>query len=304
MTEVNVRVTVGTRALMNESGVVLSDDDEKKAAALETSGKTCLFMHVCAVDDQGEDSSEGNTNVAGLIAVADTVRPEAASSISALEALGVEVWMVTGDNERTARAIAAQVGITPSRVMAEVKPADKANQVRALQHENGDTATRRFVAMVGDGINDSPAIAAADLGVAIGAGTDVAIEAADVVLMRSDLRCVHTALHLSRATFRRIQLNLIFSLGYNALGIPVAAGVLYPWLGVRLPPELAALAMALSSVSVVLSSLMLKRYRDPFLTEGLPEDKDRESTSGGVNVVEPKLPRTMEVMEIEMERSL
>jgi Cu+-exporting ATPase len=162
------------------------------------------------------------------------------------------------------------VGI--SNVMAELKPEDKASQIARLQH--GPGGRRNRVAMVGDGVNDAPALAQADLGVALGTGSDVAVEAAGVVLMTSDLRGVAIALDLSRFVFARIRLNMAFSLGFNALGIPIAAGALFPWLHSRLPPEVAALAMALSSVSVVTSSLLLRLYRPPSLRSAGPESEE------------------------------
>lgn len=169
--------------------------------------------------------------------------------------MAVEVHMLTGDNWRTAQAIGERLGI--SHVKAELLPGEKADVVRKLQ------ATGKVVAMVGDGINDSPALAAADLGVAIGSGTDVAVEAANYVLMRNDLEDVLAALDLSRSTFRRIKLNYAWAMGYNIVMIPVAAGVLYPATHIAMPPWLAGAAMVLSSVSVVCSSLLLQNYQRP-----------------------------------------
>merc|ERR1712176_950901 len=189
------------------------------------------------------------------IAVADTVKENSLKAIQKLHDMGIEVAMITGDNKRTAEAIAKQVGI--DRVLSEVLPEDKASEVKKLQDEG------RKVAMVGDGINDAPALAQADVGIAIGTGTEIAAEAADVVLMQGHVKDVCAAIDLSRIIFRRIRINYLWALLYNSLGIPIAAGVFYPIVQVRLPPELAALAMALSSISVVLSSLALKLYKVP-----------------------------------------
>jgi len=189
----------------------------------------------------------------GIVAVADVLKPEARAAVDGLRALGIEVAMLTGDTRLTAEAIAREAGI--ERVLAEVLPEQKAAEIKRLQE--GD----RLVAMVGDGINDAPALAQADVGIAMGSGTDVAIEAADITLMRGDLRGVVTAVELSRRTIRIIKENLAWAFGYNIVLVPVAAGMLYPIWGVLLSPILAGLAMALSSVSVVANSLRLKRFR-------------------------------------------
>jgi P-type Cu+ transporter len=191
----------------------------------------------------------------GVIGLADTVKPGAADAVARLQRSGVEVWMLTGDRRETAQAVGAEVGIGPDRIVAEVLPADKAAAVTRLQ------AAGATVAMVGDGINDAPALAQADLGIAIGTGADVAIQASDVTIVGDDLGAVPSAVRLSRATMRTIRQNLAWAFGYNVLLIPVAAGLLYPLAGLLLTPALAAGAMALSSVSVVLNSLRLRGFR-------------------------------------------
>jgi Cu+-exporting ATPase len=191
-------------------------------------------------------------NLAGMLHISDPLKAEAAPAIRALEAQGLEVWLVTGDARVTAEAVARQVGLPLERVRAEVLPGDKAAVIEALQSEG------RRVAMVGDGINDAPALAQADLGVAIGTGADVAIEASDITLVGGDPRLVASAIELSRATVRTIRQNLFWAFAYNVLLIPIAMGVLYPFTGITLSPALAAAAMALSSVSVVSNSLRLR----------------------------------------------
>ena len=212
------------------------------ARTLAQQGKTALYF-------------ARENHLLGLIAVADVVKPDSAAAIAALRSAGREVVLLTGDNETTARAIARQVGV--ERVLAQVLPADKADCVAKLQKEG------RCTAMVGDGINDAPALARADVGLAIGAGTDIAIESADVVLMRSSLWDIVTATELSRSVIRNIRQNLFWAFIYNAIGIPVAAGVLYPALGITLNPMIAAAAMSLSSVCVVTNALRLRLWKGP-----------------------------------------
>ena len=229
-------VLLGTLKLLGERGVEVAGI-EADVARLQGEGKTAM-----AVAADGE--------VLGVIAVADTVKPTSREAVAALKAQGIEVAMLTGDNRRTAEAIASEVGIT--RVLAEVLPQDKAGEVQRLQAEG------RVVAMVGDGINDAPALAQADVGIAMGTGTDVAMEAADLTLMRGDLRSVGQAIQLSKATMRTIRWNLFWAFIYNVILIPVAAGALFPWTGWQLSPILAAAAMAFSSVFVVSNSLRLR----------------------------------------------
>ena len=195
-----------------------------------------------------------NGVLAGIVGITDSVKPEAVATMNALVSMGITPYMMTGDNKQTAAAVAREIGI--KNVFAEVLPVDKARKVEQLQKAG------HVAAMVGDGINDSPALAVADVGIAIGAGTDIAIEAADMVLVKNDLRDVVAAIDLSKATFSRIQLNYVWAMIYNIVGIPVAAGLLMPF-GFRIPPVAAGMAMAFSSVSVVLSSLALKFYRKP-----------------------------------------
>src|SRR5438874_11215010 len=192
-----------------------------------------------------------NGRAIGLIAVADRVRATSREAIAELKQLGIQVAMLTGDNRRTGEAVGRELGI--DRVFAEVQPSDKANYVKQLQGEG------RFTAMVGDGVNDAPALAQADLGIAIGAGTGVAIETAEVVLMRSDPLDVLAAIHLSKATVRKMKENLFWAAIYNVIAIPVAAGVLYPSFGIMLRPEFGALAMSASSITFVSNALLLRR---------------------------------------------
>ncbi len=232
-------VLVGNARLLQGTGVDLAGLPEK-ASALAAAGKTAMLV---AVDGQA----------AGLVAATDPVKDDSAAAVAALQHLGLDVVMLTGDARRTAEAVGRQVGIT--RVLAEVRPEDKAGEVARLQAEG------RRAGMVGDGINDAPALAQADVGLAIGTGTDVAIEAADVTLMSGSLAGVPTAVRLSRATMRNIRQNLVLAFGYNTIGIPIAAGLLYPFFGIVLSPVIAAAAMALSSLSVVTNASRLRRAR-------------------------------------------
>lgn len=235
------QVIMGNIKLMNDKGI----DPEwfkEEAERLSDNGKTPMYITV-------------DGKIAGIIAVADTLKPYSKEAVSAFHNLGLEVAIITGDNERTARAIARQVGI--DRVFADVLPENKAEMVKKLQDE------KKIVAMVGDGINDAPALAQADVGIAIGTGTDVAMEASDITLISGDLRAIVTSIALSRATIRNIKQNLFWAFFYNTALIPVAAGVLYPFFGFLLNPMLAAAAMGLSSISVVSNALRLRWFKPP-----------------------------------------
>ncbi|MEF8795237.1 MAG: heavy metal translocating P-type ATPase [Salinivenus sp.] len=233
------RVAVGAARLMEQIDIAIDTEDENAADRLADAAKTPLYV---AVDGE----------VAAVVAVADPIKESTPAALDALHNLGIEVAMITGDDERTARAIARELGI--DRVQAEVLPDEKAQAVKDFQAE-GQT-----VAFVGDGINDAPALAQADVGIAIGTGTDVAIESGDIVLMAGDLRGVPNAVHLSRATLRNIKQNLFWAFAYNTLLIPVAAGILYPAFGLLLSPALAALAMVFSDLFVVGNALRLRRF--------------------------------------------
>ncbi|MCD2346925.1 heavy metal translocating P-type ATPase [Clostridium guangxiense] len=240
--EVNIdgkKVLLGNKKLMDKRNIGLKDLSEV-SDKLAAEGKTPMYE---AIDGE----------ISGIVVVADTVKENSKKAIERLHNMGIEVAMITGDNRRTAEAIAKQVGI--DRVLAEVLPEDKASEVRKIQDEG------RKVAMVGDGINDAPALAQADIGMAIGSGTDVAIESADIVLMRSDLIDVATAIDLSKKTIKNIKENLFWAFGYNTLGIPVAMGILYLFHGPLLNPIIAALAMSFSSVSVLTNALRLKGFK-------------------------------------------
>jgi Cu+-exporting ATPase len=229
---------LGNLKLMEDNGVDL-DGLRVEMERLANEGKTPMVV-------------ARNHSAAGIVAVADTLKPNSREAVEALQRMGLEVIMITGDNERTGKAVAAQMGI--KRVFAEVLPWEKSRQVKKLQEEG------KVVAMVGDGINDAPALAQADVGIAIGTGTDVAMESSDITLITGDLRAVVTAIQLSKRTIRTIRQNLFWAFFYNILGIPIAAGILYPFWGILLNPMIAS-AMAMSSVSVVSNSLRLRRFR-------------------------------------------
>jgi P-type Cu+ transporter len=235
-------VLIGNLKLMNRENITLGSLEEE-SRSLADDGKTPMFIAL-------------NGKAAGIIAVADTVKEDSAEAIKALQGLGIEVVMITGDNRRTAEAIARKVGVT--RVLAEVLPEDKAKNVQQLQAEG------KKVAMVGDGINDAPALAQADVGLAIGTGTDVAIEASDITLIKGSLKGVVTAIEVSRATMTNIYQNLVGAFFYNVLGIPVAMGVLFPFFGLLLSPLIAGAAMAFSSVTVVGNANRLRGFKTKF----------------------------------------
>jgi Cu+-exporting ATPase len=232
------KMLLGNKKLMDDRNIRIPLQNE--ADRLSEEGKTPMFV---AIDGR----------LAGIIAVADVIKPSSGKAVEALHRMGIEIVMITGDNRRTAGAIARQVGI--DRVLAEVLPQDKAEEVKKLQAEG------RKVAMVGDGINDAPALVQADIGIAIGSGTDVAMESADIVLIRNDLMDVSAAIQLSKATIRNIKQNLFWAFAYNSAGIPVAAGLLHLFGGPLLNPMIAAGAMAFSSVSVVTNALRLRRFK-------------------------------------------
>ena len=230
-------VLLGNARLLHERGVAVDEDTGRRLA---DDGKTPVFV---AVDGR----------FAGVLAVSDRLRPGAPAALERLRQMGLSLVLLTGDAARTAQAIARQVGI--ERVQAEVRPEGKSAAIRQLQESGA------VVAMVGDGINDAPALAGADVGIALGRGTDVALEAADITLVKGDLNGVAAAIALSKATMRTIKQNLFFAFAYNVLSIPLAAGVLYPLTGWLLSPMIASAAMALSSVSVVTNALRLRGFR-------------------------------------------
>jgi Cu+-exporting ATPase len=234
-------VAVGKMKFLSAEGIAPDAPLEASAAALQSDGKTVVFVGI-------------GGSLAGLLAVEDPIKETSGQAIGRLHDLGVTLVMVTGDNRRTAEAVARKLGL--DRFESEVEPADKIAKVEALKREGA------VVAMAGDGVNDAPALAAADVGIAMGTGTDVAMESANVTLVSGDLRGIARAIRLSRATMANIRQNLFFAFVYNLLGIPVAAGVLYPFIGVVLSPMIAGAAMSLSSVSVISNALRLRRF-DP-----------------------------------------
>mmetsp|Transcript_16287 Transcript_16287/g.24640 ORF Transcript_16287/g.24640 Transcript_16287/m.24640 type:complete len:1099 (+) Transcript_16287:3-3299(+) len=273
------RVRVGNRAWAtadtSESCECIGDQE---ISEIRSSGRVGVYVSVLSEPEnlsiQSVEASSVNRRVVGVLGISDPVQHEAKSTIAALHKMGVDVWMCTGDDEVTARAVADNIGIKDENVCAGVKPKGKADLVTRLQKQrksamkNGGSSSKDSyqegrVAMIGDGINDSVALARADVGIAIGAGTEVAVEAADIVLVRSSLHDVAVALHLSQVVFRRIRMNFVWALAYNLIALPFAAGVFYPFTEFRLPPEFAGLMMAFSSVSVVSSSLLLRTYSKP-----------------------------------------
>jgi P-type Cu+ transporter len=234
------QIVVGQPAFLRENGIAGLENFETQARDLQAEGQTVIFV---AIDG----------SAAGIIAVSDPIKPSTSAAIRELQRLGLKVIMLTGDNERTAQAVAKKLGL--NQVEAGVAPKDKHERVEALRREGS------IVAMAGDGINDAPALAAADVGIAMGTGTDVAMESAGITLVKGDLNGIVQAIHLSRAVMRNIRQNLFFAFIYNALGIPVAAGVFYPFFGLLLSPIIAGAAMSLSSVSVIANALRLQRVR-------------------------------------------
>ena len=251
-------VLIGNRRLMEETGHKIEEHMEREIQRLEDEAKTAIIV---AFDG----------SIAGVIGIADMVKDTAIETIEELHRMGRKVAMITGDNRRTAEAIARQLNI--DRIMAEVLPQDKANEVKRLQDEG------EIVAFVGDGINDAPALAQADVGIAIGSGTDIAIESGEIVLIKDDLRDVVAGIQLSAKTLSKIKQNLFWALIYNTILIPVAAGVLYPFTGITFQPEWAGAAMAISSVSVVTNSLLLKRYHPEIKKKVAPREAIPEVSS-------------------------
>ena len=235
----NKQILLGTRKLMADNHIDIQSI-QKQMEELENQGKTVMIL-----------SFDGD--LMGIIAVADTLKEFSKQAILMLHGLGKKVAIITGDNKRVGEAIAKELNI--DKVLAEVLPQEKSAEIKKLQEEGN------IVAMVGDGINDAPALAQADLGIALGSGTDIAMETGEIVLIKDDLRDVVTAIDLSAYTLRKIKQNLFWAFFYNIIGIPVAAGILYPFIGWLLNPALAAAAMAFSSVSVVSNALLMKRYR-------------------------------------------
>lgn len=233
------KILSGNKKLLAGSKIVLNGEDERLMKKLESQGKTVTLV-------------AENSLLIGLVAMADTLKEHAKDAVGSLKKMGLKAAILTGDNERTGKAIAQELGI--DHVLAEIRPEDKAKEIRKLQ-DMGET-----VAMVGDGINDAPALAQADIGIAIGSGTDVAIETGEIVLIKGDLRDVPAAILLSKQTVRKVKQNLFWALAYNVAAIPIAAGLLFPIIGLLLRPEIAAFAMSMSSVTVVTNSLLLKRY--------------------------------------------
>ena len=238
----NKEILVGNKILFKDHNISYGKNVEKLIQDHENDGKTVILV--------AEDRK-----IAGLIAIADTLKQESQRVIDQLKSMNLKIYMITGDNARTANAIAKQIGI--EQVLAEVLPKDKVREVKKLEDQG------EIVAFVGDGINDAPALAQANLGIALGSGTDIAIESGDIILMHDNLMDVVSSIQLSKKVMTRIKQNLFWAFAYNSALIPLSAGLFYKWLGIIFKPELAGLAMALSSVTIVTLSLMLKRYNPP-----------------------------------------
>jgi P-type Cu+ transporter len=260
---------------------------EDQVLELRARGQIGVYVSIMLLEQDHQGVEDQGRTVIGVLGIVDPIKAEAKSAIAALQLMGIDVWMCSGDHCTTALAVARQLGIRDHHVVAGVKPVDKAELVSRLQGGqstehlssneeeslslaattnvvlHGNHAAQKKIAFVGDGINDAVALARADVGVAIGAGTEVALEAADIILVKSSLHDVVVAIHLSKTVFQRIRLNFAWAMGYNLLALPFAAGILYPFTSFRLPPEFAGLMMAFSSVSVVTSSLLLRRYQRP-----------------------------------------
>lgn len=267
-------ILLGSRKMMSVNNIPIEQAVEENIVALEEEGKTAMLVAV----DKG---------LAGIIAVADTLKEDAKEAVERLQSMGIETVMLTGDNKRTANAIARKLGMT--RVLAEVLPADKAKVVQELKNNRSGSDRRKvLVAMVGDGINDAPALAAADVGIAIGSGTDIAKETGGIILMKNNLNDVVLAIDLSKRTVRKIKQNLFEAFVYNVALIPIAAGLLYPSTGILLNPIFAAIAMALSSITVVANSLLLKRYKPKIKREGaekVEREEKRTKIAKGLEVI-------------------
>eukprot|EP00602_Paraphysomonas_sp_CaronLab_P008621 CAMPEP_0185034404 /NCGR_PEP_ID=MMETSP1103-20130426/24264_1 /TAXON_ID=36769 /ORGANISM="Paraphysomonas bandaiensis, Strain Caron Lab Isolate" /LENGTH=1244 /DNA_ID=CAMNT_0027571049 /DNA_START=102 /DNA_END=3836 /DNA_ORIENTATION=+ len=259
-------VLVGNRVHMETHHITLGPVIDAAMWDLEVQGKTAVCVAF-------------NSAIIGVLGIADIIKPEACTAIAALKRMGIDIWMVTGDNRTTAEAIGDELHIPQDRIVAGALPADKVRKVLELQRAGG------CVAMVGDGINDSPAISQSDLGIAVGAGTHIAIDAADMVVVRNNLHDVVVALDLAKVVFGRIRLNLLWALMYNVLAIPVAAGIIFPITHSILPPQYAGLCMALSSISVVVSSISLKLYKRPILQVDQSDETSNQNPSTGTSII-------------------
>ena len=242
----NNEILVGSDKIMRMFDILISDEVSNEIMKFQNDGNTTMLVSL-------------NGKIIGGVGVSDTLRDETSKVVTKLKEIGYKIIMLTGDNKKTAFAIAEKIGIEKENVVAEVLPDEKIQNIISLQNED------KIVAMIGDGINDSPALAQANVGIAVGAGTDVALETSDIVLMKNDLRDLIFAFDLSKKTIRKIKSNFVWAFGYNIIGIPIAAGLLVPSFQIILEPMYAGLAMAFSSVSVVLNSLLLKRYKKPLI---------------------------------------